>query len=301
MSYGKDGTIGLWKLDGYTPVKISNKKQDIEFTVYYGQFEGQHLCTNIFSIYLGNKKHIGIATMTGYQSLYGNFEILTPLPGGGYLDDVTSGNTQKTDFSLMRGNMAMYNIEDKTWWYLNCGETTGVLYPVTSFGNPISSTYHLNPYKQYILKRSGINVYANDLKNSYLYTSEPRYYLDFSDDYYTNTDFVHCCIQTNGVEFQNERRKRITRARLILGTNYAIDTINNYKCSIIFSWSTANTYNNSVVKNTFYREIFFPNDSYRYYANNLGMIRHANFCIHEKSPYPVTFRAIELDVAQGVN
>jgi hypothetical protein len=301
LSYGKDSTIGLWKLDGYTPVKISQKRQDIQVTDYYSQFQGTHLEENIFCIYLGNKKHIGISGVTAYQSLYGNFEILTPQPGGGFIDDVTFGNTQKTDQATIRGHMAMYNIEDKTWWYLNCGDTTGILYPVTSFGNPIASTYNLDPWRQYILKRASITTFEEDLKNSYLYRTTDNDFLDFDNDLYTNTSFVHCVVQTNNYMFMNERRKRVSRARLILGLNYPKDSYNNFICSIIFSWNTSNTYNDYPEKRTFYREIVIPNAAYRYYVNNLGSMRQVNFCIHEKSPYAVTFKAIELDLAQGVN
>jgi hypothetical protein len=301
LAYGKDSTIGLWRLDGYTPVKISQKKQDIEITNYYGNFEGAHLENNIFCLYIGNKKHIGISGVTSYQSLYSNTDTLTPNPGGGgYTDNITSGNTQKTDTISSRGSMAMYNVEDKTWWYLSCGKTTGILYPVTSFGNPIASKYNLDAWRQYVLKRSAINVDDNDIKNSYLYSTDEKYYLDFDDDDYTNTSFVHCVIQTNNYMFQNERRKRVNKARLILGINYPKDTINTYKCSIVFAWNTSNTYNNYPEKRTFYREIFIPNQAYRYYANNLGTLRQVNFCIHEKSPYAITFKSLELDLSQGV-
>ena len=291
VAYSKDNTIGLWRLDGYTPVKISTKKQDQELARAFSTVsDGSVWRANLFCILSGNKKHIGVSGINGYTSAGSE----------GDIEGETVGDTQPQKLLDSRATICLYSLEDKTWWYLNCGYSTGALYPVTSFGDPKASVYNIDAYVHYILKGVSGASYEASINNSYLFTVSS---FSFYDTFYGFSDtvddeyWVQMTIQTNGIEFQNLKRKRINRVTFVVGNSYFPDN-NNYICSICLIINKANTIGSTNLP-TVTRRIQVPNSFQRYYINNLGMARHLNFCITEKSPYPLTMKALEIDLAQG--
>jgi hypothetical protein len=297
IAYSRDNTVGLWRLDGYTPVKISTKKQDIEFgRAFSTSYDGAVLRSNIFPILIGHKKHIGISNIYPvYSSTYVDSD----------LENLTSTDTQQQSIFDSRGNILLYSLEDKTWWSIWTGQDTNAFFTVTSFGDPKSSVYNIDPYTQYILKAPGsFGQVSGTYSHGFLYAIPTGVLSVYYDTVVDGADpseeyWIQSTIQTNGIEFQNLKRKRINRATIVLGNSYAPDNIApNNTWSIVLTYGRTNTLdpmNNPQVS----RKIDCPNTAFRYYVNNLGMARHLNFCITEKSPYPVSYKYLELDLAQG--
>ena len=287
VAYGPDNTVGLWKLDGYTPVKVSNKRQDNQFRDMANS-DTTMLRSQLFTLVCGNKKHIGCGGMYAYTRAY-SYEGTSDLT-----------NATQTMFDLeSTGYFGMYNLEDKTWWYMSLGTTNiNLFYPTPSFGNPYGDG--VDPYKQYILK-GGLN---GEGRPYYIYTMTEGTYLD--DYVYTGARdvtnrYILSAVQFNNVNFSTEKRKRINKAKVIFGTNLAYNSgdANIYSLSLIVAKSNAVDTTN--VDDFTARPIQIPNNYHRYYWNNLGMSRNWMFCIMEKSPIPMTIKALELDLAQGIS
>ena len=141
IAYGADSTVGLWKLDGYTPVKISTKKQDNQIrelalgnttALYYSRLS---------AVVFNNKKHMIIPGLYSYTRAYSNEDVCQ-----------LSNATQKMSATASTGWIGAYCIDDKTWWYIRNGSEVFLFYPVASFGNPLSPQYNQDAYKQYIIR-----------------------------------------------------------------------------------------------------------------------------------------------------
>jgi hypothetical protein len=297
IGYGRDNTVGMWKLDGYTPVKLSNKRMDGAFATRYTKKNGIQT-TNLFSLVCGNKKHIGISGVI--QTCATKYD-----PDG---VPSVAGIDQALGSFDTEGTITMYNLEDKTWWSIyndNSGSNVGGFLPVTSFGNPSATAYNIDAYQQYILKfplMVGTTFVASAI-NKYLYTVSQTAYEDSMVD---NTEvdpsygyWVQMTIQFNGIEFQNLKRKRFTRATIIPGNSHLYET--TWHGGVGLGWTDLNTQNfNDTINDGFRsRGLAIPNTIYRYYFNNLGMARHRSFVVTERSPKGWQVKGLEIDLAQG--
>ena len=280
VAYGKENTVGIWRLDGYTPVKISTKKLD-DIVRNMAQQTTSFKSGHMFTIVVGNKKHIGISDANTTNLQYASL-----------MTESGTGATQPTSLFEGRGNIAMYSIEDRTWWYIYKGNCTRI-FPATSFGNTIASTYNLGAYKQYILCGPG----SSSVRAHVLYTVTEGVYLDDYNDGNTQNEFVPCSIQINGVQVATEKRKRINKVKLILGSSYPKYTSDTNVYTMWMHFSRNNIIDD--VNDIQSRYIYVPNSFYRYYWNNLGMARNLSLCFSEKSKYPLSVKFIELDLTQG--
>lgn len=282
VAYGKDNTVGMWKLDGYTPVKVSNKKQDDQIRAM--SQNNQYLRQgNMFSMIVGNKKHIGISNLRAYTLGY----ILANAA------EFLSTDTYPINVTDCAANIGMYSIEDKTWWYFSdSGGSIQRIFPATSFGTPIGPTPNMQPYKQYFLAYSG-NDANTRLQLSYI--TEGAYL----DDFQGSDRAVCMAINFNGIQVSTEKRKRINKVKVVFGTNlanFAADTSTN---GLYLCYSRKNIVDDtSDVKA---RRIEIPNSFYRYYWNNLGMSRNLSLCIVSKINSQMSIRFIEIDMAQGTS
>lgn len=291
VSYGSSNTLGLWKLDGYTPVKISTKRQDIALAKSLPNFLTDPL-TMLFSVVIGNKKHIGINSVFLYTMYYAG---------------TTTSDDETFDFpsSMCRSNILMYNVEDQTWWGMHLGNLSGgCLVPAVSFGN----TTTINPYVQYVLMYTGnFSGFGNDRLFKF---QESNNVGSYYDDIPHNNSFglfaytpILVCIQPNAYWFNNEKRKRISRVSLIFANSLtkASDDTYNYKIYVVYNKENVidSQPGATGVANNVVRFIDIPNLFYRYYVNNLGMMRLFAPCIICRSKDSFTLRNIELNLAQG--
>ena len=285
VAYGRENTVGLWKLDGYTPVKISTKKVD-DLIRGMAQTSDGLKGGWLFSLVIGNKKHIGITDISNTSLMY----------AGLVSSSEPSGATQLRNFTEGQAKLGMYSLEDKTWWYLSLGDCTRIL-PITSFGNTIASAYDLGAYKQYILCGIAGSTPTNTVPQ-FLYEIEEGAYLDFyTRDGSTTSQFVCTVLQINNVQVASEKRKRINKVKLILGSsfpNFATD-LSEYNLGLFYSRNNIVDDTNDIQS----RYITIPNTFYRYYWNNLGMARNLSLCFSDKSKYPFSVKWVEIDLQQG--
>jgi hypothetical protein len=295
IAYGKDNTVGLWKIEGYTPVKISNKKQDNEIRTMAQSFT-ELKASHLFTIILGNKKHIGISNSTTYTLGY-----------AGNNSDFPQSDTYVMGIFDCYARMSMYSIEDKTWWYITStggiGNVFAGMYPVTSFGTSISPKYDLGSYKQYILMRLAGTISSAMIQGAFIWTTVEGTYLDSYLDSAWKTYAVCTTIQFNGIQVSTEKRKRINRVKSILGSNFkknSADTTVNKYCLLVSKKNVIDD-NLGVNTDTIIRTIDIPNNFYRYYWNNLGMGRNISLALMERTNQPHSVRYLEIDLAQGTS
>ncbi len=291
VSYGSSNTLGLWKLDGYTPVKISTKRQDIAIARSLPGFLTDPL-TMLFSVVIGNKKHIGINNVVLYTMHYAGS---------------TVNDSELFDFSasICRSNVLMYNLEDRTWWGMQFGDESNMsIVPTSSFGN----TTTFNAYKQYVLAYGGSST--DEINDNLFYFEDDPSPGDYFDDVpHTNSTGAYAytpilvCVQPNALWFNNEKRKRISRVSLILANSLTKNSVDSNSYRIYLFYNKENVVDQqsgaSGSANNLWRVITIPNLTYRYYYNNLGMMRIFAPCIISRSNDAFTLRNIEINIAQG--
>lgn len=266
ISYGKNDTAGVWKLDGYTPVKISTKAIDDHiidlFTI--GAANQSYLSTFL----MGGKKHIAIAAINSYTMAY--YFNQTGWP---------ASLIAKYDQQYGIGMCLCYVVDDKTWWSLSFNNLNLIgIIPFTLFNR----TNNLS-YRQYFLRGDSTRVWYID-----------RQFYDIDLDYTTQIPPL-AIVQFNTLDFSNEKRKRINKVKAIFqGNPSATPTDTNY---LILGY---NRDNSSVATDLNSRVIDYAQSSFRYYWNNLGMVRSLNLALVDMSTKPMELRYLELDVSQGV-
>jgi len=230
IAYGKDNTIGLWKLEGYTPVKVSTKKQDNEIRQMASNNSFSFM-SQLFTIVIGNKKHIGCFGMFAYSRAYSN-EI-----------ELSLSTATQANLSFEAGaSYGMYSLEDKTWWYMNIGNDITFFCPCVAFGNPISPSYDIQAYTQYVLKGDPTGTTSSSF---YIYKVTEGIYLDdHSNNNDTTGQFVASSVQFGTVNFGTEKRKRVNKAKVIMAANIPVNNAdtNVYGMSIVYSRNNTTYY-----------------------------------------------------------
>lgn len=288
VSMGADDTIGVWRLDGYTPVKISNKKQDREIRETRRQASYQY---NMFALVTGSKRHIGITGMYAYGLAYTS----EPRFGG--------GSTTAGAVTSCKGDVGLYNIDDKTWWYLaNTNGDSPNIFTVTAVGNQYPPTTNPQNYTQRMLVFDVNASYGN----TYIYAPQETTYADAIHSLAGGNQAYNVTVNINTVMFDTEKRKRINKAKIILVNNYAYGTSSYTDTGTLgLAYTAINVSDDQLNGNVFpkdrlqIRSTQIPNSYYRYYYNNLGSFRTLSMSVVERSLRPFSLKCIELDVAQG--
>jgi len=294
VAVGADNTLGVWRLDGYSPVKISSKKQDEEIRVTRKAAAYQY---KIFSWVQAGKRHLGITGMYVYGLAYSSENYFTQDTG------TTAGNIAANECYATIG---MYNIEDKTWWYMGFADgQTGLptsIHTCAAVGNQYPPTENPQNYVQRCLINDPVST-----GTTYLFAPSETVYTDSNrSTVNANIAYTMTC-NINTISFGTDKRKRVTRATLILGNNYAYGASFADTGSLHLAFTPINVRDNYLGSGTYptdrlqTRSMVVPNSYYRYYWNNLGMFRTLSMSVVEKSQRPFVIKAIELNVAQGTN
>lgn len=302
LSYSDSSTLGLWKLDGYTPVKISSGKQDQRIAAGLGQTSWPLSMTWLFSIVLQNKKHIGLANvfvLTGVISDSGS-------PANwGQTTDTWYGTSQGTGTDTYAYNL-MYNIEDKTWWGLRVSPTLNAMKILPTANYPGYTSGGLPFFIQYILMASATTGGGDGKINTYVYkvgSSEAGSYYDEDLDNLTGlgtaVPFV-TVIELNTLSFGNNKRKRITRVEPVFTSipkrSTSTDLTSNYSFSLAY-----NKFNLTTGDGLLIRSVDYENAANRYYFNNLGTGRYWNFAFLCNNRDPLSLSAFDITLQQGTH
>lgn len=128
QSAGERHGASLWKLDGYTPVKISTPREDRQLG-----FKNTNNITfsdnDMIAFVMNGQLHIGVNGVTTYPHVF-TYTTQSTYYWGATTDTwYTKGATPSAthDFSKLRGSILCYNVEDKIWW-------SWMMYPGTGTG-----------------------------------------------------------------------------------------------------------------------------------------------------------------------
>jgi hypothetical protein len=295
ISYGQDGVMGLWQLDGYTPVKLTTPFFDLSVAGDWQDTDPQSF--NIQATNIAGKPMLiinGVATQEvtpGFVMFPG---LLTSWPTG------SNGGTDTYALNVNDFNSSIlcYNMEDRTWWtmQLQGDPLVGLRVAGTSFPLPSSDDY----YSQILLYAPYTVDGSARWGQQYLYTWQPLTSTDEIGDSsatsYPATP-VTAAMQTNLMWFGNEKRKRVNKAKIIVDQDQSTesDTLSLYLFYARDSLKWSGTTLSGVVS----RGVPYPSAVYRNYHNNLGSGRAWIFCIVDKSKTCGLFRALELDIQQN--
>lgn len=286
VAYGTEGVTGLWTLDGYTPTKISTPYIDylMSNTLSGG------LIPQLTGGTINSRAHIFV---NGLESL--NIVNSITLPGSSdtYPPDNPPENT---------GQIQCYNIVDQTWWSMNCYTQFQVgIMPVTGFPNPSINASEY--YTQYVLL---LSHNAGSPRPDYLYAFwtagdgttkfgdvDPR-----SAFFPGNIDPISIYVQCNPLWFTNEKRKKVSRFKLIRDGFVPIAGDNNVYAGY-FIYNRDNDMTSTGAANSFVRRVVLPPQTNRYYINNLGTGRMWTFGYFEKTLSPTRIHSYEIDVQQN--
>lgn len=282
IAYGSAGTRGIWKLEGYTPVKISSTMIDsaIDSSLSGGVETGT---INLQATVVNNKRHLILNNIVLYTILYGNSDTFNVAD--------TYPPQSIHDFSSA---VMMYNIEDNTWWQWTSIDRNTFLFSATEF-NTLSGT-NTGAYDQYILLSNNTTISLGQWF-VFKWRTDGNYYDDvpYSGSSYYPTQPYMTIVQTNPNWFTNEKRKRISKLKIICYPQN-ISTTDVYSMYLAY---VRNADQGSSPITHQLRSLIIPTTSFRYYFNNLGMGRVWSFLICEKSKLPLKLAYIELDIQQG--
>lgn len=326
ISASSYGTIGLWKLEGYTPVRLS----DNTFNMLADYLGGEY---NLQSCVLGGLRHLILNTW--------NTNAL------GWISDPNEPSAIPPDNSTLWGT-PVYCIDTKAWWWwsyefglsdvLVAG--TGFSPSWILFAKGRHATLAGTQFKMMaatFLNGTTINNYGAHVS----YIRAPNEALGSSLQYESTRDGnattllywrVPVQIVTNVQDFETNNRKRISRAKIIAkdmranivnGTGEPFTSFASEGHTYRFGWTNYNQalYYNSTYPMTspdlwhvYYKSL--PVDivtgttgltaidtetSSRYYHNNLGTAREWQFVFNCNTFVPLTLESLELTIHMGTH
>ncbi len=287
IAYGSADTVGLWKLDGYAPIKVSTPKEDyIIGNTFANSATPQASLFTLEPLTLNNTQHIVLNGISNTISLVSN-----------------SGFSGADTAPIITGDMTgifVYNVTDNTWWLMN-GTTSGSttywsgIYPATTY---VSSTSG-GTYVQMCFRRSSsITTGHTNAANStlpYIFGSPSAATGAVDLDLFGGnpTLSVPYCksFQTNTLWFGNTDRKRVTRLTLMTDTTSVATT----KCYLGYSTNQQTYKMVGVVPH------FNNTELEQIRINNCGSPRNLSVAFACKSVDFLQIWGIAAKVAQGVH
>lgn len=285
FSYGDAGTIGLWHLDGYTPVKLSTPYVETAAKNSWAS-DWDHPEINIQAALINQKLHI---IVSGIRTSHMN-TLSTDVPT---TTDGVADTYPFSSFYLEPTIAVCYNVADKTWWnYLPGFLNIRSAWFATEFtGLPSAGNY------DQIVLHGASNSYGSFAhKNVYKLRTDGAY-TDYDPDNAVEVPIITIA-QLNPQWFGNQKRKRVNKLSLI--TDYLGDSdANHYGLHMVYVRDNVQSDTGVSLVGGVYRSIKIPNAQYRHYFNNLGTGRVWSFSFLERSKLNFVYKAIELDIQQG--
>lgn len=274
-------TDGVWKLEGYTPVKISNAKRDMQIANAYNQDDNSY---NMYlrSIVTNGVTNLLITGMIGYANV--PYKSLNTTG----MTDAFSTSTSDAVYTTL-----CYCIDSGAWWGWKDANTSdyNVFLPTGYY--PVTGGLVQNKFLQFIIKGKGT---TGDTPAYYSLESSNNDNL-FQDQTSaggaTAATAVCAIIQFIPLEFQSSKRKFMSKLNVVMDIVNTSETT----ASIFVVYSKDDNTSTGGIT----RQITVPNTANRYYINRLGHARRAQFALVSKSYQPWKVRGLEIDVAQGLS
>lgn len=290
LAKSASGTIGLWKLDGYSPVKLSSPGEDV-------------LLSNAPSVAAGVTPQFCTISYYGQRHLLISGITLRPLGAATFFPNDPHALGPIELFSTLA-----YNINEKVFWGFAPGGDPEGSTNFTRFAPMGTSRYVLTntyPETQYYLWNSvGSGFISYLVDPGYIYVNNPSGNI-FVDGYEEGVDDGNTYTfyySPNRIMFGNEKRKRIHKIKAVfdqLTSDFNPPETGAYLWFMIgrdeFTYQTADT------QNVIMRYVEVPNDYNRYYVTNLGAFRTLYIALISKNAMGMRLRALEIDMSQGTS
>lgn len=281
LARSSTGAFGLWKLDGYTPSKLSGPAEDqiIDYgsvnTSLYGL--QQLSCISVF----GQKQIIIGGCKFRAGLLYANDDV--PLASDPHSLGINDGE-----------GTLVYNIPEQQWWGWKMDSTFGT-----------TSTFPLST-SQFQLNNSGAAVQYMIMTSTGSAADQGAYIFTYGVDsyYWTDTNgagtkvFYPVVLQLNRWTNNNERRKRVHKFKAIIETLYSDSHDAETGAYLWFLWAKE-TWVANVGSGSKGRFVSVPNSFGRYYVTNLGAARQWSFGLATRNKMGMRIRNLEFDISQG--
>ncbi len=280
ISSGASATDGLWKLEGYTPVKVSNPSQDLQISSAYNLGDTSSII-HLRSLSMMGMTHIIITYIVSYCNVL--YSTSTPL---------VEGDDNPSDGIAARGTMLVYCIDYGTWWGIkDHGNINGFLGWLPCAYNPIPGGSVQNKYLQFIQKIGNFGT------NAAIYTIESTdTWSYYQDQTYSATEedstMIQASFQLRPLEFSNSKRKFIHK----LSISMEPVSTSNADSWVYMAYSKEEGIGD--VASTV-RSCQMNLSTKRYYFNRLGTMRKVQFGFMNKSANGWTIRALDVDLSQG--
>lgn len=278
LGRSSSGSTGLWKLDGFTPVKLSGVVEDqiMEYTSsQFGQYQSGQLCP--ISV-LGQK-----CIIIGGTSFRAGLPCSSTAVNGN--DPHSYSNSQ----ALNSGQLT-YNIAEKIWWGYRSAVNANFM-PLATAQYQLNNT---SASTQYILY-GGTTPGTQDGAYIYKYGVDTYFWTDTNS---SGTQVLYAMVaQNNRWMVGNEQRKRVHKYKLILDPMYSDSHDAETGATLWFFWAKDAWDPNTGVASC--RGISVPNTTGRYYVPNLGSSRTWATGFGIMTKMFIRVRAYEFDVSQG--
>ena len=296
VGYSSSNTTGIWKLDGYAPVKITSPVLD-------GAIQNGFLITGdaygqsqfrLFPIAFQNRKHLALTPVYNFQLWAGSAGTTNgTLAQSG---DTYEGSAYSAD--TITGATLLYALDAEVFWFsgLAIEDTTiSLMYPARYFSSlPNLGTYN---WAQYILFSTYPVVSTALVKTCYVFKTainSAQYYLD--DNPAGSAAPFPVSVTFNAYGFGNMKNKRVSKVTMHFAEEPQIPS---GTASVSLYVVKNNSVSTPIIRFTQFTSTNY--NSKRYYYNNFGTARDWNFCAYSLSNGPFSLRHLELDIAQYVH
>ncbi len=282
VASGSAATDGLWKLEGYTPTKVSNPHQDLQISAAYNGSFASYL-VHLRSLSMMGMTHILITGVYGYANTL-------------YLNDVIANaddNNPVRDEDA-RYTMLVYCTDFSTWWGIHDHSGESIVGWLPCAYTPVPGGEIQNKFLQFIVK------FGNYTCSPAIYTIESTdTWSYFQDQTAAATEesntMVQAVMQLRPLEFQTLKRKFVHKVTISMEPIATDGTVADSWIYLMYSKDEGTSYL------SLSRNCKMNPTTKRYYFNRLGPCRTMQLTLANKSANGWTVRAVQADLSQGTS
>jgi hypothetical protein len=294
VSYGESDTIGVWKLEGYAPQRVSGQREHalIMNSIGTGAYATYF---SLEAILLNGKKHLVLNGVASYSLYYA-------APSGSFSNaDTYLANSPTSDGKAV---IQCYNIADQIWWGMNMMNNGNCyIVPTTAFPSNLTT----GQYKQYFFRRTtsgtGNDAVTGSRPMSWVVSGSDGTFYDDNPLGTPTTQAITVAITWNTLWNRTAKRKFLRRLIALMDPL----TIAGGDVSVYTFYFLVNkSGNTNTAADTAVFSLPRPTQTTgttpsRYYINNLGAYRNLSLGIVWKSKDAFRMMGMELEVAGGTH
>ncbi len=274
------GTCGFWRMEGFTPVKISSSVEDQQID-YASAQSGQYGTHTLSCISVLGQKQIIIGGVNVRAGLL-------------YSSTAINGNDPHNLNNNDGTGILTYNIEEKSYWgWRQQGYQSVNAFPMGTSQFQLNNT---SANRQFFLMNSDAPA-ANLASYIYQYNIDSYYWTDTLST--GAKSYYPVVFQLNRWTVGNMKGKRIHKLKLVCDTFYSNPLEEETGATLWFLWANDSWEPSTGVASA--RGISIPKSNGRYYVANLGKSRTWALGFASKNAMAMRIRYVEIDLSQGTN